>query len=134
MSDKINAKEELLRLVKQYNLEIIAASITFGYNYYDDAEEALNSFKLKPLYSKSDFEDFLKFMDRKYDSGYGGQKLFGTVYCENGIWMSRGEHDGSEWWEVNQYPDMREHFDEVVVMKYKRQKKLKMIESLKESP
>lgn len=34
-----------------------------------------------------------------YDSGYGSQKLYGTVWFEDGTWADRCEFDGSEWWE-----------------------------------
>lgn len=133
MPDIKNAKEELLRIVNRHNLDIIGAYIEFG-EYYGDEDKAFNTFVLNPLYKKEDFDNFLKFMDREYNSGYGGQEIYGIVYCENGIWMDRGEYDGSEWWQVNQYPDMRNHFDEVVVLRYLRYKKIKEIESLKKSP
>lgn len=40
----------------------------------------------------------------EYDSSYGGQELFGTVWLTDGTWLSRGEYDGSEWWEHNVRP------------------------------
>ena len=79
-------------------------------------------------YTKEDYQDLLKFLDREYDSGYGGQKLFGVIYCEDGVWMQRGEYDGSEWWNTFKYPSLRESFDEVDVIKYERSTKLKRIE------
>jgi hypothetical protein len=33
-----------------------------------------------------------------------GQELYGTVWLEDGTWLSRGEYDGSEWWEHNVLP------------------------------
>ena len=124
---KKNAKEEFLNVIK--GCKVIAASISFG--DYDDKKE----FKLKPLYTKEEYENFLIFMDRKYDSGYGGQELFGIIYCENGVWMERGEWlrslwDGSEWWETHKYPDMKTEFGESIVLKYERNRKLKILEDL----
>ena len=95
----INAKEEFLKIVNDY--KVIGASISFG----DSWSESEERFVLKPLYTKKNFEDFLKFLDREYDSGYGGQKLFGVIFCEDGVWMQRGEYDGSEWWEYKELPE-----------------------------
>ena len=39
-----------------------------------------------------------------YYDGYGGQELFGKVWLKEGIWLERGEYDGSEWWRVHRYP------------------------------
>jgi len=41
-----------------------------------------------------------------YDSGYGGQELFGTIWMKNGDWLERGEYDGSEWWEYKTCPEI----------------------------
>jgi hypothetical protein len=43
--------------------------------------------------------------------------------------MERGEYDGSEWWNINKYPDLRDSFDNVDIIKYERSKKLKNIEN-----
>ena len=120
MSKIKNAKEEYLNITKDYI--ITAAYISFN-DYVDD------TFKLKPLYTKDEYDNFLKFLDREYHSGYGGQELFGLIYCEDGVWIKREEYDGSEWWNVMKYPDLRETFDEVDVLKYYRREKLKNIEN-----
>ena len=117
----INAKEEFLKIVNDY--KVIGASISFG----DSWSESEERFVLKPLYTKKNFEDFLKFLDREYDSGYGGQQLFGVIFCEDGVWMQRGEYDGSEWWNTFKYPNLREAFDNIDVLRYERSKKLKQI-------
>ena len=122
-NENTNAKKEFLEVTKNY--KVVAASISFGYGF-DDEEE--NIFKLNPLYTTEEYENFLKFLDREYDAGYGGQNLYGTIFCESGIWMDRGEYDGSEWWCVNEYPDMKEHFGKEVVLRYERNKKLKSLE------
>ena len=38
--------------------------------------------------------------------------------------MNRGEYDGSEWWDVHTYPNLKEYFGEVSALKYERFKKL----------
>ena len=41
-----------------------------------------------------------------YNSGFGGQELFGNVWFDDGTWLSREEYDGSEWYTVN-YVDFK---------------------------
>jgi len=48
----------------------------------------------------------LQVLDFRYDGGYGGQELFGTVWLKDGTWMERGEYDGSEWWEHRTRPEI----------------------------
>lgn len=123
MSDKINAKEELLHVIEYEQVKVIGAVVQFG-DYGDD----IDSFSLPLLYTEQDWENFLKFLDRDYDSGYGGQNLFGTVVCEDGIWFDRGEYDGSEWWETHKYPNLAEMFGDKLALKYERYKKLEKLD------
>jgi|688.fasta_scaffold866154_1 hypothetical protein len=60
-------------------------------------------------YTQEEFNSFLKELDFNYDSGYGGQELYGVIWLEDGTWMSRGEYDGSEWWEHNVVPEIPNH-------------------------
>ena len=57
---------------------------------------------------KKDIEDFLNNLDFKYDSGFGGQLLYGNVWFTDGTWLERGEYDGSEWWEYKTTPAIPE--------------------------
>jgi len=50
-----------------------------------------------------------------YDSGFGGQFLFGTIVFKDGSYLSRGEHDGSEWFEYNRTPVFDSSFAEQFV-------------------
>ena len=46
-------------------------------------------------------------LEFEYDSRYGGQELFGTIWLkEEGCWYERGEYDGSEWWEYRECPQV----------------------------
>ena len=49
-------------------------------------------------------EELHEKLDFIYHSSYGGQELFGCVWLKDGSWMTRGEYDGSEWWEHNKRP------------------------------
>lgn len=94
-----NAKEELLGLLKG-KAKVKCATITHGDEWDDDKKDIL----LKVGYSENEWTEFLKSLNFSYDSGYGGQNLFGTVWLEDGTWCTRGEYDGSEWWEHKQLP------------------------------
>lgn len=116
----MNAKKEFLDAINKY--KVIAAVVNFS-----DGE---SDFKLKPLYKKDDYDDLLKFLDREYNNGYGGQELFGIIYCEDGVWIDRGEYDGSEWWNLNKYPNLSDNFDKVDILRYERYNKLNKLNSI----
>lgn len=86
----INAKEELLNHIEDREVEYVY--ITIG----------------DPLYSKickGTLEEVLpKLENVVYDSGFGIQELFGTIWYTDGTWSERGEYDGSEWWEHRERP------------------------------
>lgn len=96
---KTNAKEEFLNLIKDEK-KVICATISVGQKYYEEQKPAI----LKKGYTEREFKDFLHSIDINYDAGYGGQELFGTIWFEGQTWATRGEYDGSEWWELNKYP------------------------------
>jgi hypothetical protein len=62
---------------------------------------------LKEGYSEEDLNAFLQELDFDYNNGYGTQNLFGTIWYTDGTWSSRGEYDGSEWWERNRCPEIK---------------------------
>lgn len=95
-----NAKEELLREVK--DIAEIKCAILTGDPYDTNPKEST----LKVGHTQTDLENFLESIDFTYYSGFGGQRLFGTVWLKDGTWLSRGEYDGSEWWEHNRLPEI----------------------------
>ncbi len=96
-----NAKEELLKLIEG-KAKVKCATITNG----DELDEDNKDILLKVGYSENEWTEFLKSLNFSYDAGYGRQNLFGTVWLEDGTWCTRGEYDGSEWWEHNQLPEI----------------------------
>lgn len=96
----MNAKQELLDIIKSRNLTILKIDVTLEKIEYDLSSNEYNSID-KHITA---FDD----LDFDYDSGYGIQELFGVVYCkdsdDNPTWLTRGEYDGSEWWIVNTIP------------------------------
>ena len=94
----INAKEELLRdLSPDY-----AVSDIIAYNVeLEDREESEEC-------KGTDPQKLLEYLDKEYDNGYGCQLLFGTILLKDGVWLTRAEYDGSEWWEFNIPPKVED--------------------------
>jgi hypothetical protein len=91
-----NAKAEL-----QSHIESIGAPAV----YYVSVSFDKSCFPhKKPLVGT--LEEVLPLLDFNYDSGFGGQELFGTVWYLDGTWSDRREYDGSEWWEHQVCPPL----------------------------
>jgi hypothetical protein len=103
MESKMNAKDEFLKHTE--NKKVKCAFICYGEDYY---EEEQRKYFLKVGFTNLDFDNFINSLNFMYDSGYGGQNLFGTIWYDDGTWSSRGEYDGSEWWEYNLLPEIPE--------------------------
>jgi len=88
-----NAKKEIIDHIG--TKEVIYVSIKHGRDYDEDQ---------KVIEGK--LEDIIERLDFKYDDGYGGQELFGTIWYADGTWSDRREYDGSEWWEHHVCPSI----------------------------
>lgn len=100
----MNAKLEFLEEIGDKTLKCAAISHGGGYSFSGvDKSKKIN---LRCGYSFEEFKTFLKELNFNYDSGYGGQELYGTIWYIDGTWSSRGEYDGSEWWEYNSCPEI----------------------------
>lgn len=78
---------------------------------HDDADRYGGDVKqvILPVgHSEDDFNRFISQLNFNYDSGYGGQSLFGTIWYMDGSWSDRGEYDGSEWWNHQSVPEIPE--------------------------
>ena len=100
-----NARKELEEMLTR-RAKIKCASIKKFDSY--DLEEPYQKFELKVNHTEEELESFLESLDFEYDAGYGSQELFGTVWLEDGTWLTRGEYDGSEWWEYHKLPEIPE--------------------------
>lgn len=97
-----NAREEMLKLLKGKEIKCAKIAIIRDWTEEDDSKTIV----LKVGHNEEDYAKFLNDLDFKYYSGYGGQELFGTVWFKDNTWATRGEYDGSEWWEVHSLPDI----------------------------
>ena len=102
-----NAKEELSNIIENIS-KVKCAYIWFETFECKHPKNSTKTVVLKLNYSDQDFLEFLGKLDFHYDSGYGIQHIYGKVWLEDGTWMTRGEYDGSEWWEHHKCPDVPE--------------------------
>lgn len=107
----MNAMTELVKIAAT-----IKAKIRCAYIYTEDMWQQGNGKQmiLRVDHSLEEFEAFLKSLDFEYDHGYGGQELFGIVWFEDGTWMTRGEYDGSEWWDYHVLPEIPDDCQAVI--------------------
>lgn len=101
----MNAKQELLDIL-QDKAKIKCAQI--GLDRYYQEDHPNTSIILKQNHTKYAYNKFLNQLDFEYDNGYGGQELFGIVWLKDKTWITRGEYDGSEYWEHNKLPKIPE--------------------------
>ena len=121
MNSACNAKEELLRVLATPSglipdfFRIKCADITIKactkraleqFGVYEDPNPVVA--KLHTNKTGNDLKEFLDKLDVVYDCGYGGQELFGTVWLNDGTWLTREEYDGSEGWVHQKLPEIPE--------------------------
>lgn len=92
----MNAQQELLHNLKVLNTAVKCSKIKF-YNF---------TIVLKINYSYTEFHSFLKELDFEYEAKSSNQKLFGTVWMEDGSWFERQEYGGFECWVHCTFPEI----------------------------
>jgi hypothetical protein len=95
---KTNAKQEFISHIGNRKVKCV----NLYRNNYDDGE----AFELGCGYNIDEWNNFLEKLDFNYDSGYGSQQIFGTIWYEDETWSDRGEYDGSEWYEYHICPEI----------------------------
>lgn len=106
-----NALEELLSILERNKCTIRCATIKRDIGYWDDADAyiAEEPIILREGYTSEEYQEFLHRIDFDYDAGYGMQEIDGTIWLmKPNTWLTRGEYDGSEWWEYNECPTVPE--------------------------
>lgn len=96
----MNAKEEFLKVTSAFEAEVVCAQIRYEHSRYGD----YTTFTLNLNYTEEELIEFLNNLNFEYNSGFGRQYLFGTIWCKNNSWFTRNEYDGSECWEYHYYP------------------------------
>ena len=55
---------------------------------------------------KTSWRNFKKIANFEYDNGYGRQRIAPDLLIVGiDFWLSRREYDGSEWWDINTFPE-----------------------------
>lgn len=109
----MNAKQEFLQHIQRFDQSgVLCAHIKFGGDW-STPEDQREYYILTTGYTQEEWQQFLSDIDKNYNSGYGSQNLFGTIWYNDGTWSNRGEYDGSEWWEYNQVPSIPEHLNRI---------------------
>lgn len=118
--ENTNAREEFLDLIRRYTTidNIYCCWIRLR------AKNTDISVHLTTGFTKQELEEFLTSIDVMYDSGYGGQRLFGNIWFKNNTWAERGEYDGSEWWEYHEYPTIPENLNRIDKLREEKLDKL----------
>lgn len=101
-----NAREEFEEHVK--GMLVKCALIHQNYFWSDD-DDKKPEITLPLNYTEAQYDSFLEKLNFYYDDGYGTQELFGTIWYTDDSWSSRGEYDGSEWWEHNTLPEIPDY-------------------------
>lgn len=92
-----NAKQEFLEHTD--SKLVICAIVTRSIHYEDQPP-----FLLKMSFTHKELQEFLESLDFEYYQGFGTQYVTGTIWYDDGTWSTRGEYDGSEWWEYHEVP------------------------------
>lgn len=99
----MNAKKEFLKHIMGRG-KVVCAKIQYAGDY---GYGPIETFYLPQYYEKKTYDDFCNLLDFNYDEESGGQELFGIILFE-GSYSTRGEYDGSEWWQNHKIPTPKE--------------------------
>lgn len=66
------------------------------------------------------WEEFSNLANVEYNSGYGSAEIAQdlVIVFKDSTWFSRGEYDGSEWWDYNRTPKKPEEHKVPLSVKY----------------
>lgn len=97
----MNALTELENIKNFHFKNIKWARINFS-NWLPGIDYKIN---LHSNYTEQQLQDFMNSLfSIDYDNGFGTQELFGIIVMKDNTWYTRGEYDGSEWWEYHKCP------------------------------
>lgn len=108
---KINAKLELLQVLKDNNLELLKIDCSNSegqmLKYLKEKNES-SSDLISYYQEESKFYTSLDDLDFNYDSW--GNDLQGIIYCRDNttkkpIWLTRDSDECSSWWKINTIPE-----------------------------
>jgi len=104
---KTNAKQEFLMHTRQVlasnpEAQILCCTITRDHSSWE--EEQKWTYQLTTGFTQEEYNQFLDKLDFMYNSGYGGQELFATIWYKDGTWSTTLY--GSEWYSYQRCPEI----------------------------
>ena len=98
-----NLKKELLDHISSIRYKrMLCARLWFSEEDDLCIEDHYKEFFLRRGYSLKELESFLDSLD--FD--YGGRAVYGHIWYDDRTWSDRVHHDGYQWWEYREYPDI----------------------------
>lgn len=98
----ISCRREFLEHVGERKVKCVII-----YSFMNGKNSDVDEYKLPLYWNSDDFEKFLDTIDFLYDNEKpigSPQIIYGTIWYEDGMWSSRHEVDGSEWWSLMEPP------------------------------
>ena len=101
-------KTETMELISELGASVIAYKLRRRMDPFIEKEYEEQEYQGKGKINWEEIpEQFLK-----YNDGYGTQYWQGIILLDNGTWLTRGEYDGSEWWDYHKLPTIQEVLEE----------------------
>lgn len=101
-----NAKQEFIKAIGTSTVKCAGIHYSPCSLWREETPPEPRGLLLRQNYTEQEYTNFLNQLDFDYDAGYGGQELYGTVWLSDSNWLTRGEYDGSEWWDYNSLPEI----------------------------
>jgi hypothetical protein len=111
----MNAKQELLNMISgESRIKCAEIYRSLSYDQYDEDDIPIGfEAQLKLNYTEDEYKDFINKLDFDYNNFCDTEVLCGTIWLEDGVWISREFHDYaldiSEKWVYNRAPMIPEH-------------------------
>lgn len=105
----MNAKQEFLEITKDTEVLCVTINVKGDYSplYLHKSKKVKSKELALPVgYTQEEYNNFLNELDFEYDESWGHQFIYGTIWLKDGMWIERGEYDGSEWWKLVQAPNI----------------------------
>lgn len=98
----ISCKREFLEHVKDRKVKCAIV-----YSFMNGKMGDVKQCSLKIYFNETDLEEFLESLDFIYENEKpigSPQIIYGTIWYEDGLWSTRTEMEGSEWWSLVEPP------------------------------
>lgn len=99
----VNFKKETMEIIKEIGAEVLA------YKFMRVMDPFFEKGNPKTFKGKGEINwEKIPAKLLQYDDGFGCQYWRGIILLSNNTWLERAEYDGSEWWEHNEAPTVKD--------------------------